>query len=240
MNPRTRRKYHVIYLVLDVSDTMRRVPSGEVESPFDRFQLLMPELVLSMREHIQVRTTCWLSVIAFASSADTVLPAVSLRQIPAVPPLPPGGQTDYVAALKLLRERIPIDQAEIARTVAADADAEIVVRPLVFFITDGFPYVGRAPQPRSEWLAARNNVVGHGFGSNIAAIGLRGAEESVLAEMATGSGNSVNAFVADGSVPATRLAGNIINAIMDSVARSAEAGTMVIEAPSGMRRVTQR
>jgi uncharacterized protein YegL len=230
----------VIYLLLDVSNTMREVPSGEVESPFDRFQLLMPELVLSMREHIQVRTTCWLSVIAFATKADTVLPAVTLRQIPAVPPLPPGGQTDYVAALKLLHERIPIDQAEIARSVTADAEAEIVVRPLVFFITDGYPYVGQTRQPRSEWLAARNKVVANGFGSNIAAIGLRGADEAVLAELATGDGGSVNAFVADGSVPATKLAGNIINAIMDSVARSAEAGTMVIETPPGMRRVAKQ
>lgn len=240
MNPRDRRKFHVIYLILDVSDTMREVPENEVESPYERFQMLMPDLVLSMREHIQVRTTCWLSVIAFASSAQTVLPAASLRQIPSVPPLPPGGQTDYVAALRRLYERIPVDRAEIARTVTADPDTEIVVRPLVFFITDGYPYVGNARQPRSEWMAARDRVVATGYDSSIAAIGLRGADEGVLAEIATGNGRSANAFVADGSVPAAQLAGNIISAIMDSVARSTEAGSMVIETPAGMRRVDKR
>jgi uncharacterized protein YegL len=240
-NPRTLRKFHLIYLVLDVSISMRK-PGRHIESPFERFQLLMPDLVLHMREHIQVRTTCWLSVIAFASEATTVLPATSLREIPTVPPLPAAGQTNYAAALKLLRDRIVADQAEVEASVRpmVDDDATIAVRPLVFFVSDGFPYLGTARQNRSEWLPVRNELAVPAGPAHIAALGLEGAEEGVLADLATGEGALINGFIADGTVAAGALATNVTSAILDSVARSTQLGTMVIKTPAGMRRVSRR
>ncbi len=240
-NPTPRRKFHLIYLVLDVSTSMRQA-DRQLESPFERFQLLMPDLVLRMREHIQVRTTCWLSVIAFASQATTVLPATSLREIPLVPPLPEPGQTNYAAALTLLRDRIAADQDTVKASVRpmVDDDASVIVRPLVFFVTDGFPFHGKAVQNRAEWLPVRNELAAPNGSAHIAALGLEGAEEGVLADLATGDGDLVNGFIADGTVASGSLAANVNSAILDSVQRSAQLGTMMIKTPTGMRRVARR
>ncbi|WBB93379.1 hypothetical protein [Verrucosispora sp. WMMC514] len=234
--PTTVRKFHVIYLVLDVSDTMRRTAPGEVESPFERFQILLPDLVLSLRKRAIVRTTCWLSLISFASTATLMLPAASLREIPVMPDWPKGGQTDYVAALRLLHQRIDEDRTSI--TLGADGRSEPVrvADPLVFFITDGYPYVGNSEQPQATWLAARDEITS-GMNGRIAAVGLQGAREDVLVAMATGDGARHNAFIADNTLPATLLAQNIVNAIVHSVALSTAAGTMIIETPPGMRRL---
>lgn len=236
--PVTVRKYHIIYIVLDVSQTMRRAGRGELQSPFERFQTLLPDLVFSLRDRAQVRTSCWLSVIAFASTATLVLPATPLRTTPSVPAMPPGGQTDYVEALRLLHQRIGEDRVTIASSVGEDDLGVVeVADPLVFFITDGLPYVGNAEQPWSAWLSARNLVTGGEINGRIAALGLQGAREDVLVAMATGDGQRHNAFIADGTLPATELANNVVDAIVHSIERSTEAETMIIETPPGMRRL---
>jgi uncharacterized protein YegL len=232
------RKYHIIYIVLDVSDTMRRVGNGDVESPFDRFQTLLPDLVFSLRDRAQVRTSCWLSLIAFASKATLVLPAVSLRTIPTVAALPPGGQTDYVEALRLLHQRIGEDRITIANSVGNGRAGNVrVADPLIFFVTDGLPYVGNGEQPWNAWTSARDLITRSGTNGRIAAVGLRGAREDVLVALATSDGERHNAFIADDTLPATQLANNVVDAIVHSVERSTDAGTMIIETTPGMRRL---
>jgi uncharacterized protein YegL len=215
---------------------MRTVPNGEIESPFDRFQTLVPDLVFSLREYVQVRTTCWLSFVAFSSTAQVVLPIMSLRGVPTTSPYPPGGQTDYVAALNLLGERIPLDRDTIIRELGNTLSAVTVARPLIFFITDGKPFVGKTTQPRQDWMAARDALTGP-LEARVAAIGLPGADERVLLDLATGDTRRRNAFIANGGSSATKLADNVMDAIMHSVQRSTEVGDMVIETPTGMRRL---
>jgi uncharacterized protein YegL len=236
--PQTWRKFHAIYLVLDVSTTMRQIGPLDVESPFERFKTLLPDLIFSLRSKAQVRTSCWLSLITFASHATTALPAISLRAFPTMPAWPPGGQTDYVEALRLLHQRILEDRLTIAASVS-DGGASTVTfaKPLVFFITDGKPYVNGADQPRAAWYPARNLITGGDVQGRIATLGLRGACEDVLVAMATGDGTRHNAFLADDTMPASQLATNVVHAIVHSVERSTEAGTMIIETPPGMRRL---
>ncbi len=235
--PATTRKFHVVYLVFDVSHSMRRVPVGEIESPFDRFQILMPDLGMSLRDDIEIRSSCWMSVLAFATTATTVLPAVALHAQPSVPPLPGTGETNYLAVLELLRDRIMQDRAAITAAQPPGTGTGVAIRPLIFLITDGRPCVNQAEQPREVWLPARKELTDSELAAQIAAIGLPGAAEDVLADLATGDGTLSNAFIAEGVVTGTELADRVIAAIKRSVKLSTVAGKMVIKTPPGMRRI---
>ena len=109
-----------------------------------------------------------------------------------------GSQTNYVAALRFLRQRIDDD----VRTMRAKASSTYfrvsVARPLVFFITDGAAYAADRYQDPAEWLPIRDSLVGAPVAARIAAIGLHGAHPRTLWALATGSdGGRRNAFIAD-------------------------------------------
>jgi uncharacterized protein YegL len=233
--------FYAVYFVLDVSSSMRESPTtNSFDSPFEQFRVLLPDLLLAMRDSAQVRSSCFFSVLAFASEATTVLEAAPLdKAMPAVPEFPPAGQTDFAGAFRLLLERIAIDKESIERyeAPALDPSTEVDVNPLVFFITDGYPYVGSDYQPIEEWLNPRNEIVQKHDGE-IVTFGLAGAEESALARIATGSAEAVNGFVADGRISTKKLADNIVGAVFQSVARSLAAGRLIVKQPDGMRRVT--
>lgn len=232
-----KKKYYRIYVMVDVSSSMQRIPEGETQSPHDRFLLLVPDLTLTLMESPQVRTTCWLSIVAFNETAHLVLPIAPLRQPPAVGELPRGGQTDYAAALQFLSERIRTDAGAI-RNGAAQRSTEVeLARPLVFFISDGKPQVSRAFQSEAEWVPIRDAITNGSSGARIAAIGLDGADETVLWKLATGDNEHRNAFIATNEMSSTKLAETILLAIRRSVQASVLAGDMVIETPDGMRRI---
>jgi uncharacterized protein YegL len=243
-------KFHTIYFVLDVSTSMcpsedelesrRRNERPERRAPYEAFRDLLPTLIEEMRDRTHVRTSCFLSIIAFASHAETVLEAASLKQFPSVPALPSGGQTNYAAAFELLGKRIPIDSATVVSQVEGmiDPSVRVAISPLVFFITDGLPYVESAAQPVREWMTPRDAIVDE-CRANIVTFGLGGADESVLAMLATGHSGKVNGFIADGELPAFELAEKIVGAIVYSAAQTAKTGTTIIKTPTGMRRVVK-
>jgi len=232
-----KKKYYRIYVMVDVSSSMQRIPDGETQSPHDRFLLLVPDLTLTLMESPQVRTTCWLSIVAFNETAHLVLPISPLRQPPAVGEMPRGGQTDYAAALQFLHESIRTDSTVIQSEAAQRSTQVELARPLVFFISDGKPEVSRAAQPEDEWVPIRNALANGTIGARIAAIGLDGADEDVLWKLSTGDAQHRNAFIATNEMSSTRLAETILLAIRRSVQASVLAGDMVIETPDGMRRI---
>src|SRR5262249_35892590 len=111
-------------------------------------------------------------------------------------------------------------------------------RPLIFFITDGAPYVGSRYQTPAAWLPYRSRLVDPPTQARIAAIGLHGAYPPTLFTLATGkAGGDRNAFIALPGADAAALARGVITMIERSIKLSVRAGDMVIDEPLGMRRV---
>jgi hypothetical protein len=87
----------------------------------------------------------------------------------------------------------------------------------------------------SDWLPIRDRL--GTAGARIAALGLSGADETVLWKLATGNHSARNAFIARPGEAIQELAENVAGEIIRSIAASVQQGEMVISSPRGMRRV---
>ena len=113
------------------------------------------------------------SVIGFSDSAKTFMEPSDLRTVPEMPTLQPGGMTSYAAAFNELGRRISLD------IPALKSQGFAVIRPVVFFLTDGQPNVG------DDWQTARANVLAERSHPNIVAFGIGDADAATVAEVAT-------------------------------------------------------
>lgn len=242
---RALRKYHAVYLVLDVSRSMRTIRDTNGFTQQDVFSDMIAKVTFGLNDTPQVATTTWLSVVAFADQVQPVLPMASLAKPEPFPPVTGGSATNYTVVLDYLARQWPLDAHTIKRANRANQAYQVVVAdPLIFFVTDGAPWVNGRYQSTAEWSAPRDRLVEPPVGARIAAFGLPGAEERTLCQLATGYPMR-NAFIAehgnwvgDGRPnQAASLARSISAAIQDSVARSISTGTLMINAPTGMRRV---
>ncbi len=220
--------FYPVYIAIDVSDSMQVVQSGESTSAHDYFQLLIADLVLTLQDRLAIRTSVWLSIIAFSTEPHLVLPLTRMLQPFPVAPLPRHGQTNLAGLLALL-------DATIRQDRLSNAGSGTFGCPLVFVVTDGQPMLGRTPQPMSAWLPTRDRL--GSAGARIAALGLAGADETVLWKLATGQRSERNAFIAQPDQPMQDLAENVAAEIIRSIGASVQQGDMVIRAPRGMRRV---
>jgi uncharacterized protein YegL len=73
------------------------------------------------------------SIIAFSDTASVVLPLTQLTNVLAVPGCTARGSSSYSAAFRKLREQIDIDVPDLK------AQGFHVLRPVVFFMSDGEP-----------------------------------------------------------------------------------------------------
>jgi uncharacterized protein YegL len=238
------RRGYPIYILLDVSASMRRAEPPRT-APLTAFKKMIPDLIMSLSESRSLAKAAWISVIAFSDQAEMLCSMSSLAEPVSVRDPRDGGQTDYLAALRFLHERMAPDRIAI-QTHGSNQNYRVdVARPLVFFITDGAPYAKDRYQRPDEWMPYRNLIVGGPGGARMAAIGLDGAHPRTLWSVATGEDDGRrNAFIAlPATDPASRLsagdslAASVINVIERSIKLSVQAGEMVIEVPAGMRRV---
>lgn len=233
------RKIYPVYILLDVSASMRETGLGG-SSPHEEFQQMIPDLVMSLAESRALAKAAWISVIAFGDHAELLCPMTSLSRPPHVRSPHEGRHTDYAAALSFLADRIRPDRATMEATGAGQNYRTRVARPLIFFITDGAPYAAGRYQPPVDWMPSRNRLIAPPVEARIAAIGLDGAHGGTLHALATGRpGGERNAFVADPADPSAgdSLAASVINVIERSIRLSVRAGDLVIDEPRGMRRV---
>lgn len=141
----------------------------------------------------QVAAFAHMSIAAFNSEAHLVLPMTDINQVPALPRVACSGRTEYAKVFSLLRERIEID------VPALKAAGRRVLRPAVFFLTDGSPTDGwnaADNRPRTDpaiWRAALRRLLDPSWSEhpNILAFGVGSANASVLKEVAT-----LQAFIA--------------------------------------------
>lgn len=113
------------------------------------------------------------SVIGFSDTAFTHLEPVDLRSSAWIPDLRAQGLTSYAAAFDELGYRIATDVPHIK------AQGFEVLRPAVFFLTDG------QPNGHEDWHAARARVLAERSRPNILSFGIGDADARVVCELAT-------------------------------------------------------
>ncbi len=114
-----------VFLVLDCSESMAGTNRDQMEEAIGT-------IVATLRTNAQALDTVYLSVIAFAGIARTL---VDLCELPAFrgPALPIGGGTALGAALELVMDEID------RQVVRGDASRKGDWRPIVYLFTDGKP-----------------------------------------------------------------------------------------------------
>lgn len=211
----TAQKCLPTYLVIDVSASMRRHE--------DFLNSTLQRVHRSLADSPRVSEFAYISIIAFSTQAWLVIEMVDLEEVEAMPMVKCDGQTNYGLAFNLVRQRIDID------VQALRARGKAVLRPCVFFLTDGEP-------TDTDWEPAfrrlvdpawsrRPHVITYGFGST---------SEKVLAKVSTKA-----AFLADGSGQQDEALSQAINSMLNSLVASARAGEiqLPVTAPTGYRSI---
>lgn len=201
------------YLVCDESSSM----AGD---PIDAINESLPELHQEIGGNPVVADKTRFALISFNHQAQVLLPLSDLSDISSVPGLTASGGTSYSAAFNLLHDTITKDVAELKR------DGHQVLRPAVFFLTDG------QPNDTDEWPAAYQRITDPAWGPrpNILAFGFGQAVEGTIQQVAT-----VRGFIADGSLgPAQALqefAQSLIRSIVKSGTSAVPGGGMSLSMP---------
>lgn len=163
------------------------------------------------------------SVIGFSDRARTYMEPTDLRWVTAMPILEANGLTSYAAAFNEVAERISED------VPALKAEGFSVVRPLVFFLTDGRPNIGDC------WETARANLLGKSTSPNIVSFGIGLADVAIVAQIAT---KPEHAFVAIRGADTGEALTTFFEALTQSVINSGQAlgaglSDLAIEQPAG-------
>jgi uncharacterized protein YegL len=150
-----------VYIVIDTSYSMS--PYEDVLN--QTIETLYDTLITSPR----IADFAHISILSYNTEAEVVLQMTDLQTMDVLPQLGCGGVTDFVKALRLLRQRIEEDV-----TLLSNAGRE-VLRPVAFLLTDGQPTDDQG-HPSDNWkgeyealvdkLYRRHpNVVPFGYGT---------------------------------------------------------------------------
>jgi len=205
----SRQKCLPTYLVIDASASMAR-HEATLNSAL---RMLHAKLAGSPR----VSEFVLMSLIVFSSDAFVVLPMTDLENVPSMPEVTCNNGTNYGKAFDLVRERIDID------VPALIAQGKAVLRPAMFFLTDGMPgdrdWETAFQRLASDGFRRRPHVITYGFGD---------AREEVLGRVATKA-----AFLADNAAQEDAAPSRAIGSLVSSLVASARSEEMQIptEAP---------
>lgn len=201
-----RQKCLPTYLVIDISSSM---------APYqDALNHTLDHLHVTLVTSPRVSEFAYMSIIAFSHEPLMVMEMTDLQSVPSMPQVLCGGGTQYGKAFELVKQRIDVD------VPALNAQGKAVLRPAVFFLTDGAPM-------DSNWEAAfrrlvdpsskrRPHVITYGFGQ---------ARQDVLAKVATKA-----AFLATGEADQQTALSQAISSLVNSLVASARAEEMRIPA----------
>jgi uncharacterized protein YegL len=202
-------KVLLIYFVADESGSM----GNNIDELNDGLISLQDSLQRESFAAAKVR----LSVIGFSNDAFTYLDAADLRLTPSMPVLSAQGLTSYRSAFDELYLRISIDVPQLK------AQGFSVLRPAVFFLTDGLP------NEREDWRAAQHRLMSHPTAPNVLAFGIGDADPSVVSEFAlvAAHGRDTAAAVSDFIISLTQ---SVISSGRNVAAGTAE---LQFERPAG-------
>ena len=215
INPSGRAKLKCLptYLVLDTSASMKNHADLLNES--------LRSVHRAAYQNPRISDFAHMSIISFNSEAHLGLPMTDIRQVTKLPRVACSGMTEYAKAFNLIRQRIEVD------VPALDALGRRVLRPAVFFMTDGAPSDGVRPgdpnmtPDHRVWQVALGKLIDPDWERrpHIITFGFGQANASVLGQVAT-----LQAFVAaDGSRQDESLR-KVFTSLVATLAASANTG----------------
>jgi uncharacterized protein YegL len=170
------------------------------------------------------------AVVSFSDKVELVLPLTRPCDAIKVPALKPGRQTDYVAVFSELVKIIEKDYRKLSKQFDVRA-------PVVFFITDGEPYIGENHQDVETWGPARDRLASLHPAPYIVALGFGTVQEDTLRRVATTLRGEVLAFAGEIATGAATVLHSIAQAVSDSISASVNRNTAVLRGPGRMRQL---
>jgi uncharacterized protein YegL len=158
-----------------------------------------------------------LGVISFATEAQEDLPLSQLSHIASMPTLTAGGQTNYAKGFAKARELIDRDVEQLK------SSGYSVLRPCVYFITDG--------RPGDGWKTVRDSWVDktvNRYAPNIICFGVADADKEILGRVST-----QYTFLADRGTSSTNALNEVMKSITSSVVSTARNNEAGIAIPAG-------
>lgn len=167
MRTMTGQELLLFYIVCDESASMGE--NGGIEQVNAAF----PELHSTLAADPLVVDKCRLSIIAFSDDAEVILPLCRISEVEVMPGVKESGATSYGAAFALLEATIQSDVERLARR------GYRVLRPCVFFISDG--------DPTDQWQPAYDSLMSSEVRPNIISFGVgdAGSNPTILKKIAT-------------------------------------------------------
>lgn len=184
------------YLVCDESGSM----AGGIDDMNDGLAKLHAEIA----NNPVVADKTRFAVIGFSDDAEVLLPLSDLADVEEIPGLTAKGLTSFGAAFRKLKQEIQKDVSQLK------ADGHSVLRPVVFFLSDG-------QATDRGWESAHADLVNESFSAypKIVAFGLEKVDPDTIRRVAT-----FKAFTADeGISPATALR-EFASSLTKSIVRS--------------------
>ncbi|MFI0487227.1 VWA domain-containing protein [Actinomadura sp. 9N215] len=190
------------YLVCDESWSM----SGE---PIKAINDSLPRLHEEIGSNPVVADKTRFCLISFSQEAQVLLELSDLSEVTQIPQLTADGGTSYSSAFDLLRSTI---EADIDRLKAGGHQ---VLRPAVFFLTDG------QPNDSADWDMAYRRVIDPAWGPrpNILAFGFGDVNSETLKQIAT-----VRAFISDETLTPDQALKEFAQSLIRSIVRSGTSG----------------
>ncbi|GAA3230966.1 vWA domain-containing protein [Actinocorallia longicatena] len=225
-----RERAFPFYIVCDVSQSMwdPGFHPGAAQVPLDMLGDAVPELLWQIQTEPAISDATWVGVVGFHSSPQVILRLTRPSEVADLKAFEPGQQTNYASAFTLLSDLIERDCSRLKASYN-------LKRPVVFFLTDGIPYVGRAEQPEPVWRECRDRLAGLSSRPQIVAFGFGQARGDILCKVATEQDGRPLAFVADGGVSVVTVLTALMDTLFVSITSSVAKGELSLRVPDGMR-----
>jgi uncharacterized protein YegL len=142
----------------------------------ETIETLYDELITSPR----ISEFAYVSILSYNTEAEVVLQMTDLQSLDALPQLECGGVTNFVGALRLLRQRIEEDVPQLSE------QGREVLRPVAFLLTDGQP-TDNTGHLTNNWKADYEALVDKSYRRhpNIVPFGYGTATANIINEIST-------------------------------------------------------
>ncbi|MER5640560.1 VWA domain-containing protein [Kitasatospora sp. NPDC002227] len=201
------------YVVIDASSSMK--PHEAV------LNATLSRLHYNLAMNPRVSEFARVCVVAFSTDVHVVIPMSDMEQVPTMPEVICGGRTEYGKAFDQVRRCIEQDVDNLR------AQNLGVLRPTVFFLTDGAP-------TDAHWRNSFRTLVDRDWPRrpHVIAYGFGGAKRDVLEQVATKA-----LFIADGSDTESALSGAISGLLNSLIASSRTGQTQIATEVKGFEYV---
>jgi uncharacterized protein YegL len=209
-----------IYLVVDAS--------GSMTEHFSTLHEGLTSLREKMEESPAAAAAVRFSMILFGSTVQTVMKIADFNEITSVPAFGNLGRTNFTIVFEELVKQIPLDVKLLK------GENYRVLRPAVFFLTDGYPNEGGDWEPTHAQLMNEANK----WRPNIVSFGVGAADADTMQALAS---RPQYAFIAVEGADMGLALGEFMAALQRSVVSSGisvnAGGGLLVADPKGFTRI---